>query len=550
MAKVPKEELLKQEKDGLDVFADIPRFAKEGFESIPKGDLGRLKWYGVYTQRPEKDGYFMLRIRIPAGQMTSAQLREIGRITKQYARNVGDITTRQDIQLHWIRIENIPGIFDTLHNKLGLGQSLACGDGPRNVTSCPLAGVTTREFFDARPYAAGLAKMYADGGKEFSNLPRKFKTAIGACHIHCHAPQINCVGLYGVERKRRGGVERGFGLLVGGGLRDTPHYGQSLRVFLPQDLKLVKDVCRSIAHVFRDCDELRQGRLRARLKFYVARVGWEAFRDQLEEYLGYKLEHDDSIVDPVGASHDDHIGIGTQQDGLRYVGVPIERGRFSGDEMMTLADLSDKYAQGEARLVNTIKQNLVMENIAPGRVEDLVKALTDHGLSPQQHPLRTSLLSCTGIEFCKLAVVETKQRAKEVLNYLEERVELDEPLFISVTGCPNSCAQYQIADIGLHGVPTKYQGERVDGYHVLLGGRLGAAPRFADFIVGPDGKRFKVPSPIIHEAIERVLNLYKAERNGERFSDWAVKQDQAKIARALYPEGYAEAQAAAAAKQE
>lgn len=538
MVKEPKEELLKREKDGLDVLDDIPRFAKEGFAAIPKDDLARLKWYGVYAQRPETDGYFMMRIKLPAGQLTSGRLREIGRITKQYARNVGDITTRQDIQIHWIRIEDVPDIFDRLYNKLGLNQSFACGDTPRNVTACPLAGVTHDELFDARPFAEAVADMYYRGGKEFSNLPRKFKTAIGACTLHCHAPQINDVGLFGVTRQRDGKVEHGFGLLVGGGLRDTPHFGQSLRVFIPPNVELVKDVCRRVANIFRDAEELRHGRLRARMKFYVARTGWEAFRNQLEDCLGYALEHDDSIVDPVMGAQADHVGIGEQPDGLHYVGVPIARGRFSGDDMIRLADLADKYAAtGRGHLVTTIKQNIVLQNIAADRLDGLVAELTDADLSPHQHALRARLLSCTGIEFCKLAVVETKQRAKEILDYLEARTTIQESLFISVTGCPNSCAQYQIADIGLHGVPMTYEDEKVDGYFVLLGGKLGVDPQFARFVETADGKKLKVPSPIIHESLERVINAYMAEDGQAGFHAWSARQPMDRLAALLMPVG-------------
>lgn len=539
MSKEIKEEALKRAKDGLDVFDDLPRFAAGGFASIPADDLARLKWFGIYTQRPESEGYFMLRVKVPAGQLTAARLREIGRICRQYARNVGDITTRQDIQLHWVRIEDIPDIFDRLYNRLGMNQSFACGDTPRNVTGCPLAGVTHDEYFDSRPFTAAVAEMYYRGGKEFSNLPRKFKTAIAACKLHCHEPQINDVALFGVERQRGSKTERGFGLAVGGGLRDTPQFAKPLRVFIPPDVELVKDVCRRVAHIFRDCEELRQGRLRSRLKFYVQRVGWEAFRERLEKYLGYALEHDDSIVDPAGASHSDHVGIGRQKGAVNlfYAGVPIERGRLSGDDMIRLADLAERYAHdGEGRLVTTIKQNIVLLNIPESRLNDLVAELTDAGLSPHRHPLRTSLISCTGIEFCKLAVVETKQRAKEILNYLEERVELAEPLFISVTGCPNSCAQYQIADIGLHGVPTRYRGQRVDGYMVLVGARIGENPEFARFVTTPDGKKLKVPSPVIHEGLERLLKAYVSEAGGEGFGNWVRRQDMARLSRLLYPE--------------
>jgi sulfite reductase beta subunit-like hemoprotein len=537
MAEELKEELLKRIKDGLDVWDDIPRFAKAGFASIPKDDLARLKWYGIYPQRPEDDGYFMMRVKVPAGQLTGTRLREIGRISKAFGRNTGDITTRQDIQLHWIRIEDVPEIFRRLYDQLGLNQSFACGDTPRNVTCCPLAGVTKDELFDVKTIAATVAEMYFRGGKEFSNLPRKFKTAIGACPLHCHAPQINDIGFFGVERSRPGKTERGFGLMVGGGLRDTPHFAQSLRVFLPPRADLISDICRAIANIFRDCDELRHGRLRARLKFYVARVGWQAFRDQLEQRLGHALDHDDEVVFPRGASPADHVGVGQQRDGRWYVGVPIERGRLNGEDMIRLADLADEFAgDSHGRLVTTIKQNIVLLNIPAARVDDLVRQLTESGLPPNAHPLRTTLISCTGIEFCRLAAVETKARARQILAHLEEHVQLEEPLFIAVTGCPNSCAQYQIADIGLTGVPIKDDQGKADGFHVLLGAKLGETPQFGEYVRAADGKRLKIPAATIHLSLAHLIAAYQREGGGCGFGNWIRAQPAEHMAKLLCPD--------------
>jgi sulfite reductase beta subunit-like hemoprotein len=385
---------------------------------------------------------------------------------------------------------------------------------------------------DTGGLAQAVSDMYRAGGKEFSNLPRKIKTAIGGCRLHCHEPQINDLGFFGATRQRRGRVEAGLGLLVGGGLRDTPHFGQSLRVFLPPDTNLVKDVARGVANLFRDADELRRGRLRARLKFLVEKIGWEAFRDRLEKRLGYALEHDEGIVYPLGASHGDHMGVGEQVDGRCYVGVPTARGRLAGDDMIGLADLAEEFAgSGKGLLVITIKQNVMLLNIPADRVDELSRGLEERGLRPQAHPLRGSLLSCTGLEFCRLAVVETKQRAAEVLDYLERKVELDEPIMISVTGCPNSCVQYQIADIGLHGVPVVHQGRRQEGFQFLVGGKIGSDPRFARFVVNADGKKLKVPASGIRVAIEKLLTSYKArKRPGESFADWAQSLDMTELA--------------------
>lgn len=531
--KAVKVEAIKKAKDGLDVWDDIHRYAAGGdYGAIVAEDFERLKWYGVYRQKPN-DGHFMVRIKIPGGALSAFKLREIGRMAQRYARNFGDITTREDVQFHWITVKDLPDILDTVYNKLGMYQEFSCGDAPRNVTACPLAGLLADEIVDAGGVARAVSDMFRAGGKEFSNLPRKFKTAVCGCPIHCVAPQINEVGLFGVQRERGGKVERGFGLCIGGGLRDTPFYGPSLRVFLKPDIELITDVCRRVANVFRDTDSLRQGRLRARLKFYVAEIGWKAFRDRLEEYLGYELDHDDSIVGPAGVTNSDHLGVGKLKNGLSYVGVPVARGRLSGDDMIRLADLAEKYsADPERQLNTTIKQNMLLLNIPPEKTADLVKELEEMGLPPGAHSLRGQLISCTGTQFCNLAVVETKDRAKRILDHLEERFPMDEPLFISVTGCPNSCAQYQIADIGLQGTLYTYKGERgVEHYHVLIGGRMGTDAEFGRFVCNREDKKIKVPAELVHLAIERVMRAYLAERSGgEKFSDWAWRQEMNRLA--------------------
>lgn len=532
-ANAARVEQIKRTKDGLDVWTDIHRYAAAGdYAAIDPDDLDRFKWYGIYRQKPN-EGRFMLRVKMPGGALSAFRLREIGQLARRYARNVADVTTRQDIQLHWLGLEDLPDVLKTIYEKLGMHQEFACGDTPRNVTACPLAGEVADEIVDTRPFAQAITDMYRAGGKEFSNLPRKFKTSISGCRTHCHAPQINCLAFFGVERKRAGRIERGFGLSVGGGLRDTPHFGQSLRVFLKPDLELVTGVCRKTAHLFRDQTGLREGRLRARLKFYVAEIGWAAFREQLEEYLGYALEHDEEIVAPVGASNDDHSAGGELKNGLAFVGIPVPRGRLTGDQMVQIADLAEKYCRHPERHVNaTIKQNLLLLNIPRASVPDLNRELADIGLPPESPPVRRQLLSCTGTQFCNLAVVETKDRAKRILDYLEAHVPMDEPIFISVTGCPNSCAQYQIADIGLQGTLYNYKGRKgVDHYHVLLGGRLGLRPEFGRFICKEGDKKIKVPAELVHLAIERVIRAYQNGGSpGECFSDWARRQEMTRLA--------------------
>jgi sulfite reductase beta subunit-like hemoprotein len=531
--KLNKVEALKLVKDGLDAWDDIFRYGSatvppleasqaETFihsggtpeelvsaarhAAITEDDYIRMRWFGIYQQLPN-NGHHMMRIRIPNGFLTPAQLREIAAISTQYSRGFGDITTRQCIQLHWLTIESFSDILPRLQ-KVGLVSKFACGDTPRNVVGCPMAGLLANEIIDPTHAAQHINQMFLDGNKEFSNFPRKFKTAIGGCHLNCHQPQINDVGLFGVARKnpQTGAEERGFGLIVGGGLSTTPHIGQSLRVFIREEQ--VEAVARGVAHIFRD-HGYREKRTRARMKFLVADWGWQKFRDVLEQTIGFTLEHDDAIVGPTHAPHTDHMGTGPQkQPGLNYVGIPIERGRITAEQMAFLADTAEQFAapgKGQIRLSN--KQNVILPNIPTEKLDALVKTLTDAKLTPHAPLWRTTLISCTGTQFCNLAIVETKARAQKILKFLEEECDIDSPIFVSVTGCPNSCAQYQIADIGLMGCVCNFRGVRqTEAYNILLGGALGADPAFATLTLK------KVPADYIQKSIKGIADAYTANR--------------------------------------
>ncbi len=531
--KINKVEAIKLAKDGLDAWADILRYgsasatpldptqaaaflASGGTEAqllsaarqaaIPEEDFVRMRWFGIYQQLPN-NGYFMLRIRIPNGFLTPPQLEEIAAIATQYGRGFGDITTRQCIQLHWLTIDSFADILPRLE-KVGLVSKFACGDTPRNVVGCPMAGFLAAEIIDPTPAVNAVNQMFLDGNKEFSNFPRKFKTAIGGCHLNCHQPQINDIGMFGVARKnpQTGAEERGFGLMVGGGLSTAPYIAQSLRVFIREDQ--MPAVSRGVAHVFRDCG-YREKRTRARMKFLVADWGWQKFRDVLEEKIGFTLEHDDSIVGPTHAPHTDHMGTGPQkQPGLNYVGIPIERGRITADQMSFVARTAEKFAAaGKAQIRLSNKQNILLPNIPTEKLDALVAELTAAKLPPHAPLWRTSLISCTGTQFCNLAIVETKARAAKILKFLEEECDIDSPIFVSVTGCPNSCAQYQIADIGLMGVVCNFRGVRgTEAYNILLGGALGADAQFATKTL------MKVPADYIQKSIKGIADAYKANR--------------------------------------
>jgi sulfite reductase beta subunit-like hemoprotein len=515
-------EQAKQEKDGFDVVTDLIRYSEAGdYDAIEAGDLEtRFKWYGVYRQKPNT-GHFMLRLKVPGGQVTPAELKAIGGLVEQYGRGFADITTRQTIQIHWVTIRDIKPIFQKLRD-LGMTSQFACGDVPRNTVSCPLAGVLKDEIIDASHAARDISNLYLSGGKTYSNLPRKFKPSIGGCTLHCHQPQINDYGLYGVKRPNG---EVGYGLVVGGGLSSTPHFAQPMRAFVRPGQVL--EVAHAVAILFRD-HGYREKRTRSRLKFLVADKGWQWTRDKIEEILGYPLEHDDSLLHPP-AIHSDHMGIGEQKDGNFFVGVPVERGRWTARNMADAADLAERFATGPKRIRLTNKQNFLILDVPKAQVGPLCRALEGAGLPPVAHTLRHTLISCTGAEFCNLAVVETKHRAGRVLRWLEENTELDQPVVISFTGCPNACAQYQVCDIGLTGIPVldprrlDEHGKplKVDGYNVLLGGGLGADPKFGETIAK------KVVADRVHLALKSLMDAYMAERaeDDEPFRAWVARSD-------------------------
>lgn len=499
-------ERIKHEKDALDSWDDIHRFAREGFAAIGPDDFPRMRWFGLYQQKPN-EGHFMWRIKLPAGRVTTAQLREIGLMANQYGRGFADITTRQDIQLHWLTIESFPDVLDRIYNKCGLYTDFACGDTPRNVCSCPLSDLLPSQIAKVGDIAQKISDMYRNGGKEFSNLPRKFKTSVSACPLHCNQPQINDVGVFGVIRQSG---ERGVGIVVGGGLSSKPHFAQGLRVFVPEAKiqEQLPQIIRHLTHIFRDSEESRYKRTHARFKFVVAEKGWQWVRDELERRLGYELIHDESIVDPHGALHTDHMGIGAQNNGLHYVGVPVERGRWTGEQMIAVADLADRYAEaGKVEIRLSQKQNFLLVNIPEANVDALVKGLEAVGLAPKAPVWRSNLVSCTGTQFCNLAVTETKARSLELLQHLEQELpELDTPVMVSVSGCPNSCAQVHIADIGLTGTKAIFNGQKVDAFDLMLGGCLGSEKAWAQTIVP------KIPADLVKQVIVALVRNYLANR--------------------------------------
>jgi sulfite reductase (ferredoxin) len=515
--KAQRVERLKREKNAWEHFDEIRAFARQGHDSIPPEWLGTyFRSWGVYTQGDGagvvggKNGegkatpFFMVRIRIPNGLLSSLQARTIADLAERHARRVADITVRQNVQLHWVTIESLPEVLETLW-RVGLTTTGACGDVARNITGCPLAGFDAQEYCDASPLALELNGQLG-GNSEFYNLPRKFKVSLTGCRSWCTYPEINDVGLTAVTRKRLHGEETGFSLRVAGGLSTDPHLGVRLNAFVRWEQAV--PVVRGVAELFRESEVLRQNRERARLKFLFLQHGWsaESFLAALQERLGFALDPAEPEELPSDI-HRDHVGIHAQkQQGFSYVGANVLRGRITPDQLRTAANLSDRYADGHLR--NTIMQNLLIVNVPNEHVSRVAGELTAVGLPVRASAFARGTVACTGSEFCKLALTETKGFARWLTEELDQRLPgFQEQLKLHITGCPNSCGQHWIADVGIEGKKVKQDGRMVDAYYFCVGGSVG---EFAS-IARPVG--YRCAASDVPDAIERLLREFNERRD-------------------------------------
>jgi sulfite reductase (ferredoxin) len=534
-----KNEENKKNDDGLNVrqrIIDI--YSKAGFDSIDPADLrGRFRWYGLYTQRrpgidggktatlePEEldDRYFMLRIRIDGGQLTSEQLRVIAGISRDYARGTADVTDRQNVQLHWVEIESVPAIWDALE-AVGLDTTEACGDTPRVVLGCPLAGVDTDEIIDGTEEITAINERFI-GDASLSNLPRKFKSSVSGCPGQCTHHEINDIAFAGVRHPQTG--ETGYDLWVGGGLSTNPMIAKRLGVFVRPGQ--VPEVWAAVAALFRDYG-YRRLRHRARIKFLVADWGPQRFREVLEkEYLGYALPDGPAPEAPVNGNRD-HIGIRPQRDGKYYVGFAPRVGRLDAEALFAVADLADRYGSGRIR--TTAQQKMVIVDVPADQADTLAAELEAADLRVRPTSFRRHTMACTGIEFCKLAIVETKARAASLIDELERRLpDFDAPVTINVNGCPNSCARIQVADIGLKGqLVTDDSGNQVEGFQIHLGGTLSGGDA-AGSGFGRKVRGLKVTAEELPDYVERVLRQYqKSRQGGESFAAWTLRADEKEL---------------------
>jgi sulfite reductase (ferredoxin) len=515
--KAQKVERLKREKNPWAALEEIKEFARLGRDSVlPEWASTYFKWWGIYTQgdgagatggtggEGKATQFFMLRIALPNGLLRSDQLRAISSLSERYGRSVADITVRQNIQLHWLTIESIPEVMETL-DAVGLSPKGACGDVVRNVTGCPLAGVAADEIYDASALSVEVAHLLT-GNSDYYNLPRKFKVAITGCPVWCSYPEINDIGLTAVERFTHGKKEIGFSLRVGGGLSADPHLAVRLDAFVRPE-QVVRTV-QAITEIFRDQDSLRQSRERARLKHLFTQHGWTAdsFLAELNSRLGFQLEAAARETKPSDV-YRDHSGIQPQrQPSLYSVGAAVLRGRVTAQQLWTAANLADRFANGHLRTTNM--QNLIVVNVPKANAHALADGLNAAGLVVNASPFWRGAIACTGSEFCKLAITETKSFTRWLVEELEVRVPgFDQQLKLHVAGCPNSCGQHWIADIGLEGKKIKLGDKLVDAYYFCLGGAVGEHQNIARL------SGYRCVAPEVPAAIERLLSTYIAQRH-------------------------------------
>ena len=511
--KAQKAERLKREKNPWQALEEIRAFARAGRSSVPEEWSTYFRWWGVYTQgdglgvtggvggEGKSTEFFMMRVGLPNGILSSAQARVLAQIAKQHGRNLADITVRQNIQYHWLTIQSLPEIIDTL-GTVGLSSKGACGDVVRNVTGCPLAGLAADEIIDASPLALDISRLLS-GNPDFYNLPRKFKISVTGCPLWCSYPEINEIGLTAVRR----GNEIGYALRVGGGLSTAPHLGVKLNAFIRQDQAI--DAMRAVAQLFNDQQVLRESRDRARMKYLFLREGWDAerFLNELHARMAYRLDSADGTTEQVPDDVlRDHVGIHAQkQEGLHYVGASVLGGRLSGEQLEAAAELAERFGNGSLR--TTIMQNLVFVNIPKARSAELARELQQIGMHVDGSFFRRGTIACTGTEYCKLALTETKGFARWLVDEMETRLpEFDQQLKLNVTGCTNSCGQHWIADIGIVGKKIKHEGKMVDAYYFCLGGALGEHAGIARTL------GYRCPATQIPDAIERLLRSYLLQR--------------------------------------
>jgi len=489
-----KIETLKAERDGLDVSEDLVRFAREGWKTIGEDDKERLKWVGVFYRRPTP-GHFMMRIRMANGIVTSAQARLLGEITRESGKNVADVTTRQQVQLRWVTVEGVPEVIARLE-AAGLSSLQTGMDNIRGIVGCPATGLAPTELLDTAPIAAAFQRIFL-GNKAFTNLPRKFNVTITGCLEHCTGGETQDISMTPAVATVGGEDVAGFNVAVGGKQGSGgPRFATALDAFVTPGE--AAELCAAIALIFRDHGP-REARSRARLAFLVDEWGGERFRKELETRIGRDLSP--AGRDARGTKTTDHVGIFRQrQPGLSYVGLKTPVGRVTGDQLLELARIAERYGRGELRF--TPSQNVLIPHVPDAVLGELTAEPLLKALPYNPSEIQRGLVSCTGTDFCNLALIDTKARALALARALEQRLGATRPLTVRWSGCPASCGNHHTADVGLQGCKVKVDGKIVDGVHVFVGGRGGRDPRAAEKILED------VPCDALPEALDRLVRFF------------------------------------------
>jgi sulfite reductase beta subunit-like hemoprotein len=507
-------ERLKLEKAPLTIIDELPRLIATGYADIPEEDIVRLKWWGLYHDKP-KIGTFMLRIKLPAGRITPAQLRAVGELSNEFGRGEGELSTRQTIQLHHLQLAALPQVFDRLA-VAELTTAGACGDAVRNVTGCPVAGLAHDELFDVTPIVDEVTSFFY-GNPDYSNLPRKHKISISACADRCNAPEINCIALVGAIRDG----EEGFAVLVGGGLSSVPRLARELGVFVRKDEAL--PVLRALLDAWQEDLRYRISRVKARLKFMVDDYGPDGMRLEVERRLGHALPP--FTLPPHPATHTDHLGVHAQkQRGRATVGIPVHVGLVTGDRLIALADLADRHG-GDVRV--TRQQNLVLTGVPSAEVGGAVDALGSIGFELHANPVRGGSIACTGEPHCNFSVTETKTRLDTLIQHLEARFGPEiADLRLHLDGCPHACAQHWVGDLGFQGTTIRDEsGKRRQAYEIYVRGALGA-----DAAIGRPLFR-RVPSDEMDEVVAGLVGGWVERRApGESFPAFATRSTDEELA--------------------
>ncbi|TGA99928.1 nitrite/sulfite reductase [Sporolactobacillus shoreae] len=500
-----KNEINKLKKDGLSIFEDIPKYARDGFESIPKDQYMYFKYAGLTVQKPQDKGLFMMRVKIPTGILNAEQAEVLAEIGHDYGRDILDITTRQSIQYHWVPLEKLPEIFDLL-KKVDLTTSEAEGDAPRNVVGNPLAGIDRDELFDTRPTVNEIYRFFQDN-PDFSNLPRKYKISINANIYNAGHAEINDLAFTPASKVVDGKKVLGFHVKVGGGLAAKPYLAEQLNVFVAKDQ--VRNVASAVTTLYRDYG-YRKSRARARLKYLVADWGIRKFEEKVLELTGPLPSAGKD--ETVGWNGGFFFGAHPQkQDGLNYVGISVPVGRISSGDFSKIAGLAKQYGSGELRTVNS--QNLIIPNIPDRALNDLLAEDIFKKFPVHPTPFTGYAMACTGNEFCNLALTNTKDKMEEIAARLDREVDLDVPVRIYMVGCTNSCGQRHIADIGIQGLKLRTQkGELVDAYEIFVGGTLTGGGHFNERLKG------RIAASLISDVLKDFLLYFKKEKEkGETF---------------------------------